>query len=60
MSQKIPAFKIFKHFATENMLIKPKESPLLHFSALCDIFWKKKNQKFQVFFQKKSFALFEP
>ena len=27
------------------MLIKPKGSPLLHFSALCDIFWKKRIQK---------------
>ena len=39
------------------MLIKPKGSPLLYFSALYDIFWKK-NQKFQVFFQKKVFCAF--
>ena len=36
------------------MLINPKGFPLLHFSALCDLFRKKKNE---VFF-KKSFFLF--
>ena len=40
---------IFWYFATEYMLIKPKGSPLLHFSALCDIFWKKKIKNFKFF-----------
>ena len=35
------------------MLINPKGSPLLHFLALCDIFRKKKIQKFQCFSSKK-------
>ena len=35
------------------MLIKPKVSPLLHFSALCDIFGTK-NSKISSFFSKKS------
>ena len=34
------------------MLIKPKGSPLLHFSVLCDIFRKKKFSKIPSFFKK--------
>ena len=45
-------FRVFDNFATESMLIDPKGSPLLHFSALWDIYQKKKNQKVQVLFQK--------
>ena len=41
------------YFATECVFINQKGSPLLHFSALCDIFRKKIFfRKFQVFFQK--------
>ena len=44
---------VFCYFATECMFGNQKGSPLLHFSALCDIFRKKKFfRKFQVFFQK--------
>ena len=39
------------------MLIKPKESPLLRFLALCDIFWKEKFKNFK-FFSKKIFCAF--
>ena len=45
----------FWYFATECMLINPKGSPLLHFSALCNIF-RKKIKNF-VFF-KKTFCVF--
>ena len=38
-------FRVFWYFATEYMSIMPKGSPLLLFSALCDIFWKKKYSK---------------
>ena len=49
---------VFWYFATECLLINPEGSPLLHFSALCDFFWKKKFfQKFQ-FFSKKSVLRF--
>ena len=52
MSQKSPPFRVFFwYFATEYMLIKPKGFPLLHFLALCDIFWKKKIKKFKFFFK---------
>ena len=52
---------VFCYFATECVFINQKGSPLLHFPALCDIFRKKFfSRKFQVFFQKKCFALFEP
>ena len=44
--------RVFWNFATKSMLINPKWSPPLHFLALCDIFRKKKIQKFQVFSQK--------
>ena len=40
------------------MLINLEGSSLLHFSALCGIFRKKKIQKFQVFFPKKMFCAF--
>ena len=49
---------VFWYFATECLLINPEGSPLLHFSALCDFFWKKNFfQKFQ-FFSKKSVLRF--
>ena len=49
---------VFWYFATECLLINPEGSPLLHFSALYDFFWKKKfYQKFQ-FFSKKSVLRF--
>ena len=49
---------VFWYFATECLLINPEGSPLLHFSALCDFFWKKIFfQKFQ-FFSKKSVLRF--
>ena len=49
---------VFWYFATECLLINPEGSPLLHFSALCDFFWKKNFfQKFQ-FFPKKVFYAF--
>ena len=32
---------VFWYFATECLLINPEGSPFLHFSALCDFFWKK-------------------
>ena len=49
---------VFWYFATECLLINPEGSPLLHFSALCDFFWKKNFfQKFQ-FFSKKSVIRF--
>ena len=51
-------FEFFWYFATECLLINPEGSPLLHFLALCDFFWKKKFfQKFQ-FFSKKSVLRF--
>ena len=43
----------------QNVIRKSKTVPLLHFSALCDIFRKKKIENFN-FFIKKRFALFEP
>ena len=53
-----PPLWVFWYFATECLLINPEGSPLLHFSALCDFFWKKKIfQKFQ-FFSKKSVLRF--
>ena len=49
---------VFWYFATECLLINPEGSPLLHFLALCDFFWKKNFfQKFQ-FFSKKSVLRF--
>ena len=50
--------RVFSYFATECMLIHHKGSPLLHFSALCDFFWK--NFFFQkfMFFSKKIFLRF--
>ena len=49
---------VFWYFATECLLINPEGSHLLHFSALCDFFWKKFFfQKFQ-FFSKKSVLRF--
>ena len=49
---------VFWYFATECLLINPEGSPLLHFSALCDFFWKKIFfQKFH-FFSKKVFYAF--
>ena len=44
--------RVFSYFATECMLINPKGSPLLHFSALCDFFERIFFQKLQVFFKK--------
>ena len=37
------------------MLIHPKGSPLLHFSALCDFFERKKFKNYKFFFQKNFF-----
>ena len=49
---------VFWYSATECLLINPEGSPLLHFSALCDFFWKKNFfQKFH-FFSKKSVSRF--
>ena len=45
--------RVFSYFATECMLINPKGSPLLHFSALCDFFLQEFFfQKLQVFSKK--------
>ena len=57
MSQKSPPFEFFD-ILQQNMLIKPKGSSLLHFSALCDIFRKKKIFKNFKFFFKKVFCAF--
>ena len=51
--------RVFCYFATECVFINQKRSPLLHFSALCDIFWKNFFfRKIQVFFPKKLFCAF--
>ena len=49
---------VFWYFATECLLINPEGSPLLHFSALCDFFWKKNFFKNFNFFPKKVFYAF--
>ena len=56
--QRVPpsSFLIF----CNGMYNKSRRVPLLHFSALCDFFGRKKISKISSFFQKKCFALFEP
>ena len=50
--------RVFSYFATECMLIHHKGSPLLHFSALCDFFWKNFFFKNSCFFPKNFFCAF--
>ena len=50
---------VFCYFATECVFINQKGSPLLHFSALRDIFRKKIFFENFKFFPKQCFALFE-
>ena len=53
-----PPLEFFLLFCKECMFGNQKGSPLLYFSALCDIFRKKNFRKFQVFFSKKNVSRF--